>query len=85
MVPRMAERLATLRRFFWLSVGIVFIAIGLIGIGPAHAQLSPSRRVIAGVAGLFFVYCGSLYYLPKYRKRREELDKELDELEAPLK
>ena len=80
----MAERLATLQRFFWLSAGIVFIA-GLIGVGPAHTQLPPWRRVIAGVAGLFFVYCGSIYYLPEYRRRREELDKELDELEDSVK
>lgn len=80
MTPKVVNRLSALRRLFGLGVGMIFIAVAVIGKGPNHTHISPFRRAIVGMAGLFFAYCGSLYYLPQYRRRREQF-KELDELE----
>jgi len=50
--------------------------LGLIGRNAAGDKVQLWRRgaVIAG--GLFFLYYGSRYYWPKYRKIREQLDRE---------
>jgi hypothetical protein len=45
------------------------------------SPLSYWGRSLAIAGGLFFTYCGAMYYFPKYRRRRKELDALLDEAE----
>src|SRR5262249_6283335 len=84
-MPRKTQIGPTLQRLFWLCCGIVLLAIALIGKGFDGAQIAPWRRLGTIIAGLGFTYIGLMYYLPKYRKQREELDKTLDDLETELR
>jgi hypothetical protein len=42
------------------------------------------RRIGALALGGFFIYLAVAYYLPKYRRQREELERDLDEAEREL-
>lgn len=83
-MQRTYELKDTLLRLFWLCGGITLLALGLIGKGPDGLQVSLWRRAAVIAGGLFFIYVSLLYYLPKYRKMRKELDKDLDEIEREL-
>jgi hypothetical protein len=72
---------ASLKRMFYICVGLVVLTIGLIGRIPYGSDLPLWRRALGIVGGLFFIYIGSMYYFPKYRKKRAELDRILDEAE----
>jgi hypothetical protein len=69
----------TLLRLFGLCGGLGLVVLGLIGRNAAGDKVQLWRRgaVIAG--GLFFLYCGSMYYWPKYRRVREQLDREWEQ------
>lgn len=73
---------ATVRRVFIICIGLVAVAIGLIGRIPDGSALFPWRRGVGIIGGLFFIYNGSMYYFPNYRKKRAELDQILDESES---
>jgi hypothetical protein len=72
---------ATLNRLFLICAGIAIAAFGILGRGVNGDKLVPWRRSLAIAGGLFFVYCGSMYYFPKGRQKRAELDRLLDEAE----
>jgi len=65
---------AKLTRLFSLVRGIAFVVLGLIGRSPAFNPVALWRRLIAIAGGAFFLYRGSMYYWPKYRRMREERD-----------
>ncbi|MGD1091400.1 MAG: hypothetical protein ABSB35_05320 [Bryobacteraceae bacterium] len=79
MAPERLQIGATLTRAVYVCVGLAAIAVGLIGRGVNSDELSLWRRAGMIAGGLFFVYCGSMYYFPRYRKMRAELDRVLDE------
>jgi hypothetical protein len=60
------------------------MVVGFSGWNPAGVVVAFWRRALANVAGLFLVYCGSMYYLPWNRRKRVELDRHLDETEREL-
>jgi hypothetical protein len=63
------------RRILWICCGVLFIVLGLIGWSPGPTPLPLWRRAIGVAGGIFFIYVGSMYYFPKNRKRRDELNK----------
>jgi hypothetical protein len=69
-----------IKRLLWVGIGVGFMLLALWA-----DYVSPLRRVMIMVCGLFFLYCGVMYYLPRYRRKREELDKLIDEWERDLK
>ncbi len=71
----------TLLRIFWGCVGIAFLSLALIGRDPHGHEVSLWRRAVVFAGGLFFLYVGLMYYLPKYRKQRAELDRFIEEAE----
>jgi hypothetical protein len=68
-------------RLFWFCVGIALLALGLVGKSPGGLRVSLWRRAAGIAGGFFFIYVSLMYYLPKYRKMREQLDEELEEAE----
>jgi len=63
------------------------VGVGLIGLAvfqwANHDSHVPVWRYVAGIAGgLFFVYVSLMYYLPKARQSRADLNAVLDEAEA---
>ncbi|HTA67364.1 MAG TPA: hypothetical protein VK776_03775 [Bryobacteraceae bacterium] len=79
--PQFRQRLT---RLFSFCSGLVLITVGLIGCNTTGEQLPLLRRAVVIAGGTFFLYCGLSYYLPKHRKKREELHQQFDELEAEL-
>jgi hypothetical protein len=73
---------ATLKRLFWISAGLGFIAVGLFRERSNGEPLALWRRLLVIAVGLFLVYCGSMYYLPKHRKLRAEQDRMLNESDS---
>ena len=69
-----------LLRLYSIGVGLTLLVIGILGRG-ASGKLSVGRRSIVFVGSLFFLYCGLMYYFPKYRRKRRELDQLIRELE----
>jgi hypothetical protein len=75
---------AALKRSVYVCIGLAFLAAGLTGWSANGGEVGLSRRAVGIGGGLFFVYCGSMYYFPKYRKRRAELNRLLDEADREL-
>jgi hypothetical protein len=74
----------TLQRVFSIGVGIALVLMGVSGWNPSGTVVAPWRRAAVILGGIFFLYCGCLYYLPSSRRKRAELKKLLDELETDL-
>jgi hypothetical protein len=66
---------------FLICAGIAIATFGIIGRSVNGDELVLWRRSLAIGGGLFFVYCGSMYYFPKNRQKRGGLDRLLDEAE----
>lgn len=69
------------RRVLYVVIGIGFVVFGTVGEDAHRTALPPSRRLVIIAGGLFFVYIGSMYYLPKNRRKRESLRRLLEEAE----
>jgi hypothetical protein len=70
----------TLQHTFWFLAGIA--ALVAAAINPLHVS---SLRQIGIVAfGLVWLLTSTMYYWPVFRKRREELNKDMDEMEKEL-
>src|SRR4029077_13973434 len=74
----------TLLRMFLLCGGIAVVAVSLVGKSPYGLRLPLWWRATGMAMGFLLIYVSLIYYLPKYRKMREELSKELDEAEKEL-
>jgi hypothetical protein len=74
----------TLKRLFWICAGLALIVLGVLRQNINGEALALWRRLLVIAGGLFFLYCDSMYYFPKYRRRRGELDRVLDETEREL-
>ncbi|MGJ5813327.1 hypothetical protein [Paludibaculum fermentans] len=71
-------------RLFWIACGIGLISLALYGRDPSGVAIALWRRGLVAIAGVFFLYCGCLYYLPSSRRKRAVSDRQLDELEKEL-
>ena len=67
---------------FCFCAGIVLVVVALAKTMPLPYPIW--RRLAVLAIGLFFIYCGSMYYFPKNRQLREELKQDLDQLEREL-
>jgi Flp pilus assembly protein TadB len=75
-----ASIVAKLKRLFLFVSGVAVLVIGFIN--PFHVSLLRRAAVIAG--GLLAINAATIYYWPIFRKRREQQDREMDELEREL-
>jgi hypothetical protein len=69
------------KRLFWFCIGLALIAIGVIGKRADGASIAPAGRAIGIAGGAFVVYVALMYYLPKHRRRRKELDALIEDSE----
>jgi uncharacterized membrane protein YuzA (DUF378 family) len=74
----------TFTRLFYILIGLVSAWFGLFVHTVQGHSLPPWRRVLIVLVGVFWVYCGSLYYFPSNRRKRAELNRLLDEAEREL-
>jgi len=58
--------------------------MGAYGKIPQHGAIPLWRRLAVAALGFFYIYIGLMYYLPKYRRQREELNQLLDETEREI-
>ena len=77
--------IGTLKRLLYVSVGIWLIGLGVLRQTIDGEPISGWRRALVIAGGSFFIYVGMMYYFPKYRRRRKELDALLDEAEREMK
>jgi len=70
-----------IKRLAYACVAIGLIALALFRRSIGGFPIPMWRRVLVLAGGLFFLYVATMYYFPKYRKRRAELDALLDEAE----
>jgi hypothetical protein len=75
---------ATLKRFIYVALGLAMVFLGVFLPTVLGHPLPPWKRVLIVLFGLFYVYCGSMYYFPSGRRKRAELHRLLDEAEAEI-
>ncbi|MBV9302028.1 MAG: hypothetical protein JOY62_01940 [Acidobacteriaceae bacterium] len=63
-----------MKRVIYIAIGLVLIGLGAFTRTINGSQIQPWRRVLLISGGLFVFYCGVMYYLPRYRRRRQELN-----------
>jgi hypothetical protein len=63
-------------------IGIALVGLGIFRQNMNGHPIPMWRRVLVVAGGFFFLYIASMYYLPKNRRRRAELDALLGEAEG---
>jgi Flp pilus assembly protein TadB len=71
---------AKLKNLFLFTCGVAMLVLGVIN--PLHASLL--RRTAAIIGGILEISAATMYYWPNLRERREQQDRELDEVEREL-
>jgi sulfite exporter TauE/SafE len=69
------------KRIAYACFGIGLSALGIFREMNDSDAVSASTHLVVIAGGLFFIYVGLLYYLPKNRRRRAELNSFLTEAE----
>ena len=67
----------TLQPIFWFLAGIALLILAVTN----PRDVSPLRRTATGAGALLMLFISTRYYWPVYRKRREQLYRELDDME----
>lgn len=70
-----------IKRLTYGCIGLVLIGLAVFRQSINGLPTSVWRRLLGVAGGLFFLYGASMYYFPKNRRRRAELDTLLDEAE----
>jgi hypothetical protein len=76
-----SKTLAHIKRVVYAFVGIGFLGLGIFGKTIDGTLMPATRRILLIAGGLFFLYIASMYYFPKNRRRRAELNALLDKAE----
>ena len=71
-------------RTFWFFSGIALLVLGLIGKTREGLKASPWKRALVIAGALYFVYASLVHCLPKNRKLRQQMKRDLDEAEKEL-
>ena len=77
----LSSLLGHIKRFTYACIGIAFIGLGIFRRSMDGSPIPQWRRLLVIAGGLFFLYVATMYYFPKYSRRRAELDALLDEAE----
>jgi hypothetical protein len=70
------------KRVVYACVGIGLIFLAVLRQTVNEHPIPSWKRLLVIAGGFFFLYIASMYYFPKNRHRRAELDALLDEAEA---
>jgi Flp pilus assembly protein TadB len=74
----------TVKRWMYMVLGLGLVCLGTFMRTINGFPIEMWRRVAVIAGGLFFCYCGVMYYLPRHRRRREELNDLLDGAEREM-
>ncbi len=79
--PQNKSAVAAMERFLYLCAGALSIGFGIFRNSTSSDAFPMWKRALVIASGLFLAYCGSMYYFPRNRRRRERLDAFLNEEE----